>query len=168
MADWLEWASFGLGVVGVIGILVLVYQWFIDNHSHAPYTVSFPLGGWIPPFSRTLRMEAVIRNRRSSDGRLSAWLSIPQYLQGGGSVLTSLDKGTVASAIMGPLPRPFTIPAKAELSILVSGEVRSGTPWPSVVHIEIIDERPGKRQFQFGRDFATHAEPAARPTQAVS
>ena len=40
MVDWLEWADLVLGAIGAIGtggILVLLHQWYVDNHKPWPY-----------------------------------------------------------------------------------------------------------------------------------
>jgi hypothetical protein len=44
MSDLLEWVNFVLslvGAVGTVGIVVLVYQWYVDNLKPWPYVVQF-------------------------------------------------------------------------------------------------------------------------------
>ncbi|MDG6913116.1 MAG: hypothetical protein JRN35_08575 [Nitrososphaerota archaeon] len=47
MTDWIEWTNLGLGIVGAVGtvgIFILVWQWWKDNHSKAPYDMQIASG----------------------------------------------------------------------------------------------------------------------------
>jgi hypothetical protein len=83
MADWIEWANLLLGIIGAAGtagVVILVYQWYVDAYSKAPLKFDGPSRGWwtTRDDSENASFNLNIRNRRTSSAKVLLLVGPPK------------------------------------------------------------------------------------------